>query len=173
MKTKTRSVRLLFDHLMADTPRPFPKLREKLDAPKEAGVYVIYDRKGKVDHVGESTSIAGRLRGHMSNASSYVNKSLAGRGARLRHGYKFRCLKVVEPRERMLLQALAIGILCPRHIGARISNRDTTASSIPLQGSFRTQCGRGKWRFEAVQVNPGWRLSFRKGPCGRFGQAKT
>jgi hypothetical protein len=125
----------MFEHLMADARRPFPKLGEKPDAPKEPGVYVIYDRKNQVDHVGESTSIAGRLRGHVSNASSYVNTSLGGRGDRLRRGYKFRCLKVKNPRERMLLQALAIGLLCPRHIGARIL---PSAHKVVKKGAKKT-----------------------------------
>lgn len=119
---EARRIQLLFDRLMRQAPKAFPKLKAKLDAPELAGVYVIYDSAGQVDHVGESTSIAGRLRGHMGNASSYVNKSLKGMGSQLRDkGYKFRCLAVERPRERMLLQSLTTGLLCPRHIGDRVS----------------------------------------------------
>lgn len=116
---EARLVGVLFDKLIAQGQKPFPASRKKLDAPEEPGVYVIYDPDGNVDHVGESSSIAERLRGHMGSSSSYVLKSLDGIGSQLRTGYKFRCLPVPEPRKRMLLQALAIGMLCPRHIGDR------------------------------------------------------
>jgi excinuclease UvrABC nuclease subunit len=114
-------IRSLFDRLMRDTRKTFPERFSKdLHAPKEAGVYVIYTPSGKVDHVGESTSIWGRLRGHMHANSSYVNNHLDGDGRRLgEKGYKFIYLRVRKPRERMLLQGLAIGRLCPRYIGDR------------------------------------------------------
>jgi hypothetical protein len=59
------------------------------------------------------------LRGHMGNASSYVNKSLDRMGSRLRGTYKFRWLAVEDPRRRMLLQSMATAQLCPRHVGDR------------------------------------------------------
>jgi hypothetical protein len=99
--------------------KTFPVLHQKIDAPQKPGVYIIYSPRGRVEHVGESRSIAGRLRGHMGNSSSYVNKSLRRRGAQLRGAYRYRYLTVVSPRRRMLLQAMAIGQLCPRHLGDR------------------------------------------------------
>ena len=119
-----RRIKALYGKLHNIKREVFPKeRRQPLNAPEEAGVYVIYDPKGKVDHVGESTSIARRLRDHMGARSSYVIKSLNNDGSQLRSKrYKFRCLPVSTPRQRMLLQALAIGLLCPRHIGDRSLN---------------------------------------------------
>ena len=112
-------IKALFRELVRQPLRTFPALRGVMDAPADAGVYVIYDPKGRIEHVGESASIAGRLRGHIANASSYANTSLGGMGHRLRNAYSFSCLAVDQPRKRMLLQSLAIGLLCPRHIGDR------------------------------------------------------
>lgn len=119
MHREQKQIKRLFAKLKIEPRRKFPLFRQKLDAPEAPGVYVIYDQYGKIEHVGESTSIAGRLRGHMSNASSYVNKSLEGDGTRLRGIFWFRCLPVGNRRRRMLLQAFTIGHLCPRHIGDR------------------------------------------------------
>lgn len=110
----------LFHKLKKQPTKTFPARRQKLEAPKEPGVYVIYSPGGKVEHVGESRSIAGRLRGHMGNSSSYVNKSLGRRGAKLRGAYSFRYVVVSDLRCRMLLQAMTTGQLCPRHIGHRL-----------------------------------------------------
>jgi hypothetical protein len=123
LMSEAQEIRELFDKLVGETERTFPALGQKLDAPELPGVYVIYSPEGIVDHVGESTSIAGRLRGHMGNASSYVNQYLKHMGSQLRGAYKFRCLPIDNSRQRMLLQALAIGLLCPQHIGDRAKDR--------------------------------------------------
>lgn len=109
----------LFRELKKQPIKKFPALHRKVDAPEKPGVYVIYNPKGRVEHVGESGSIAGRLRGHLHSNSSYVNRSLKRAGGRLRKGYSFRYLTIAKSRHRMLLQAMAIGQFCPRHIGDR------------------------------------------------------
>jgi hypothetical protein len=67
---------------------------------------------------GRGSLIAASAAGHhLHNASSFTAKYPDGHGARLRGGYTFRCLAVKEPRRRALLEAYAIGFLCPAHIG--------------------------------------------------------
>ncbi len=111
---------------LCDAPlKAFPKSREYLDAPKERGVYIIYGPRGTVLHVGctprANGGIAQRLRDHMASQSSFTQKYFDGpknkKGAKLRGTHSYRCLVVKNPRKRALLEALAIGHLCPKHIG--------------------------------------------------------
>jgi hypothetical protein len=99
----------------------FPEARARLDAPPKQGVYVIYSPRGKVLHVGRTPKarggIAQRLRNHLQAQSSFTIKYLDSEGAKLRRGYTFQCLVVKDPRQRALLEAYAIGRLCPAHIG--------------------------------------------------------
>jgi hypothetical protein len=46
-----------------------------------------------------------------------VRKKFNGDGSRLRGRYKFRCIVVRSDRQRALLEAYAIGFLCPAHMG--------------------------------------------------------
>jgi len=90
-------------------------------APSKQGVYVI--RKGQVVlHVGRTVGgkngLRQRLKNHLYGSSSFTNKYLNGKGAvlRKRHTYQFLMVKKNE-RLRSLLEAYAIGMLCPKHIG--------------------------------------------------------
>ena len=99
----------------------FPRPRERLAAPDKKGVYVIYSMDERVLHVGSTPRARGgirqRLQNHMASQSSFAEEYLGGKGSRLRATHKFRCLPVASPRQRALLEALAIGRLCPAHIG--------------------------------------------------------
>jgi len=72
-------------------------------------------------HVGSTPrargGVAQRLKDHLAARSSFVIKALDGKGSRLRQGYRFQYLFVSNSRQRALLEALGIGVLCPRHIG--------------------------------------------------------
>jgi hypothetical protein len=111
----------LFNELIRAPLKTFPARREQLAAPKQQGVYVIYSPRREVLHVGSTPKakkgIAQRLRNHMAAQSSFVRCYLDGDGSQLRSGYKFRCLVVEDQRFRALLEAFAIGHLCPAHIG--------------------------------------------------------
>jgi hypothetical protein len=114
-------IKSLFRKLAKAKLRSFPEAGERLDAPDEQGVYVIYSPRGKVLHVGRTyrgtRGLRQRLNNHLHASSSFTNGFLKGRGARLRAGYTFSLLAVPEPRQRALLEALAIGSLCPAHLG--------------------------------------------------------
>ncbi len=122
MKPEPEIVAALYGELMEAPLRTFPALWEAgLDAPDRQGVYVIYDPRGRVLHVGRTTSARGgisqRLRDHMANASSFTTQYLKGEGGRLRGRYKYRALAVGNRRHRALLEAYATGHLCPAHLG--------------------------------------------------------
>ena len=116
-----RTIKRLLAELLRGTRRPFPLQRERLQAPNGRGVYVIYNGRGIVVHVGRTPKarggIAQRLKDHMAAASSFTLQYLKGDGAKLRGKYYFRCLVVANPRHRALLEAYATGCLCPAHIG--------------------------------------------------------
>jgi hypothetical protein len=118
-----KEVEKLFTELMGAQIENFPKAGQALAAPDTRGVYVIIDPKKVVVHVGRTPSgkkgLRQRLQNHLSSASSFAEKypPLEGKGSRLRGGYAFRCLPVPDERLRALLEAYAIGHLCPAHIG--------------------------------------------------------
>ena len=126
MKNENRHIEELFKRLIRDTIFHFPKDGSTRDVgvPSKPGVYVIYsptDTTDTIVHVGRTQRARGGLRQrldeHLHGQSSFTDKYLRGKGSELRSGYKFRYLVVDNPRERGLLEALAIGKLCPEHFG--------------------------------------------------------
>ena len=119
----------LFDRLILAKPVPFPMERKSLEAPdKEHGVYIIRSPRGKVLHVGRTVRVKKCLRqrlcNHLYAGSSFTNKYLDGNGKKLRGKYTYAYLVVpdisnsdIGNRRRALLEALAVGTLCPAHIG--------------------------------------------------------
>jgi hypothetical protein len=112
---------MLFGQLCKQLKHSFPKPRRSLDATSKHGVYII--RKDKtVLHVGRTLrredGLDGRFNDHLHGSSSFTDKYLKGKGSILReNGYTYQYLEVEDPRKRALLEAYAIGILCPEHIG--------------------------------------------------------
>ena len=112
---------MLFDELCAQPKRSFPQYRQPLDASSKPGVYII--RKGEtVLHVGRTLrgrdGIHQRLKNHLHGSSSFTNEYLKGNGAALREdGYTYQYRELEVPRKRALLEAYAVGTLCPEHIG--------------------------------------------------------
>lgn len=121
MTSEQKAVKSLFAKLIRSPLQTFPESRGKLNAPAGQGVYVIYDPRGRVAHVGSTPrargGIAQRLRSHMAGASSFTRVKFNRDGSKLRGKYKFRCVKVSVKRHRAFLEAYAIGNLCPTHIG--------------------------------------------------------
>lgn len=123
MATKEAEViKSLFSKLILQPVLPFPRAREKLDVTTKRGVYIIYDKRGRVMHVGctprARQGICQRLKNHLAGQSSFVQTYLKKARHKLRGGYEYRCLAVRNPRHMLLLEAYAIGALCPEHIGS-------------------------------------------------------
>lgn len=116
-----QTLRRLFARLSAKKCTLFPPKNEKLMAPKKPGVYVIYSPRGRVMHVGRTTrgkqGLHQRLRNHLQGQSSFTAACFERDGSRLRKSYSYSCIEVADPRVRALLEAYAIGRLCPAHIG--------------------------------------------------------
>lgn len=99
---------------------PFPPAGT-LNAPTERGVYIIRDPEGCVLHVGQTprgkNGLQQRLRNHICGKSSFVRGHFDGEGSRLRSGCSYQYIKEEDPRKRALLESLAVGRLCPVHLG--------------------------------------------------------
>jgi hypothetical protein len=121
MKGEPKAVKAKLAQLLRSPMLPFPPAGERRNVLDLHGVYVIYDPKGRVAHVGRTVrgkrGLYQRLNNHLQGASSFVIKALDGKGSALRRGYKYRCLAVENNRLRAFLEAFAIGQLCPDHIG--------------------------------------------------------
>jgi len=112
---------MLFDKLCAQPKLSFPTFRQPLDAPSKLGVYIIRNEE-VVLHIGRTlrgrNGIHQRLKNHLHGSSSFTNEYLKGKGATLREdGYTYQYLALEDPRKRALLEAYAVGTLCPKHVG--------------------------------------------------------
>ena len=120
-KNEAREVCRLFSSLVKSNLHRFSKLRCQLNAPRSHGVYVIYNPKKTVLHVGRSIrgkqGLLQRIKEHLNNQSSFSTVYLRSMGRTLRKGYMYRYLPLASPRKRALLESLAIGLLCPKHLG--------------------------------------------------------
>jgi hypothetical protein len=120
-KQEHEKVKALFDRLVSAPKKTFPPSGGSLDAPNDKGVYLIESPEGKVLHVGQTPRARGgirqRLKNHLQGASSFVDVYFNNDGSRLRGSHTFRCLVIEDWRLRALVEAYAVGHLCPLHIG--------------------------------------------------------
>jgi hypothetical protein len=119
MNDESQEVKRLFCELCAQPKRLFE--RQPLDAPSKPGVYIICQGE-TVLHIGRTlrgrSGLHQRLKNHLHGSSSFTKEYLKGRGATLREGgYAYQYLELEDSRKRALLEAYAIGTLCPKHIG--------------------------------------------------------
>ena len=124
MKNELTKLKIKFKDLMQADYLKFPKIGQGLEAPVKKGVYIIFSPFKKILHVGctprAKYGLHQRLKNHLSGQSSFVEKYLKGNSNKLRKGYFYKFLIVHndrDDRERKLLEAYAIGQLCPEHIG--------------------------------------------------------
>lgn len=123
-KKESKSIHQLFQKLLKAKQTSFPPKYQRLQAPTEHGIYIIYDPTGRVVHVGRSLrrhdGLFGRLSDHLQTKSSFTKEYMKGKGSKLRDGYKFKYLAIPDPRKRALVEHLATGTLCPLHLGLGI-----------------------------------------------------
>jgi hypothetical protein len=121
MKGEPKAIKAKFSQLRRTASSLFPEAGVRLNVPDRHGVYVIYSPDGRVAHVGRTVrgkkGLQQRLNNHLHGASSFAVKALKGKGAKLRDGYKFRFTLIEDDRLRALVEAYAIGQLCPDHLG--------------------------------------------------------
>lgn len=118
------------DRLLAAPAHPFPDAGPPNEAPTERGVYVIRSPEGRVVHVGNTPrgkkGLRQRLNDHLRSTSSFSRAYCGGNGAILRGGYSYNYIVVPNPRERALLEARAIGTLCPEHLGTGLLKKESS-----------------------------------------------
>ncbi|HYN81831.1 MAG TPA: GIY-YIG nuclease family protein [Gemmatimonadaceae bacterium] len=114
-------IRKLFQSLRGASRFAFPRRRERIQAPDKHGVYIIFSPRGAVLHVGRTLrgkrGLRQRLKNHLHGSSSFTIQYLKGKGSRLRSGYEFSFIEISDARTRALLEAYAVGRLCPKHLG--------------------------------------------------------
>jgi hypothetical protein len=120
MKSEKTTIQKLYKNLTSQKRFAFPEKGKPLNVPCTHGVYII--RKGnKALHVGRThrgkKGLHQRLSNHLHGASSFAIKSLGGVGEKLRKDYTYQYLEVKSDRQRALLEAYAVGTLCPVHLG--------------------------------------------------------
>jgi len=113
---KPEAVRALFDKLMQERMHNFPRVGERWGVPAKAGVYIVYCSKGEVCYVGQG-NLRSRLGSHL-RYSEIVSRRF-GKG--LRKNGSFRFLMVDDERDRLYLEGLATGCLCPTGVGMRFA----------------------------------------------------
>lgn len=113
-------IKLLFKELIGSETYSFPE-NGKLDISCSLGVYVIYDPDDIIVHVGRALSgkkgLCQRLNNHLAGKSSFVKKYLDKDKFVLRRGFRFKFISIENNRTSALLEYLAIGCLCPLHLG--------------------------------------------------------
>ena len=121
MKNERSTIHSQYDRLLEALCTPFPLARERLEAPDAHGVYVIRSPRGKILHVGRTVrgknGLRQRLNNHLHGSSSFTRQYLHGEGKRLRGKYTFAFVLEANARRRALLEAYAVGNLCPAHLG--------------------------------------------------------
>ena len=98
----------------------FP-VRGKINVSEKHGVYIIYNPKNEVLHVGNTPSgrkgLNQRLYNHISCTGVFYEKYLEPNKIKMRGTHKFKYLEVDNIRHRALLEAYSAGKLCPLHFG--------------------------------------------------------
>lgn len=121
MKGEPATIKAKLKQLRKSPLLHFPEAGDRLTIPHLQGVYIIYDPKGRVAHVGRTIrgkrGLHQRINNHLHGRSSFVIKALNGKGATLRQGFKFRFIAIENSRLRALIEAFAVGQLCPDHLG--------------------------------------------------------
>jgi hypothetical protein len=121
MASEFAQIRKFAERLRRAHRHPFPTAGRGLSCPPQHGVYLIFDRAGRIAHVGRTTrtraGLLDRLRAHLQGRSSFVVSHLKGKREVLRRGYSYSWVEVNDPRLRALVEAYATGLFCPSHIG--------------------------------------------------------
>jgi hypothetical protein len=128
---ESRIVLQLYRQLLNEAPHPILDRNFSRLITSEHGVYVIRNSEGVPVHVGTTKSgemgLSQRLGDHLCGTSSFARNFLSRSNDKLWNGYTFQCLAVADARQRALLEALAIGRLCPLHLGTGGKRKDRFA----------------------------------------------
>ena len=116
-------IKELYEKLVNSKSLPFTNKGESVKVSVNQGVYFIQN-DSEVLHVGNTVRGKGglnqRLNNHRTGTSSFRKNYLKPNGIKLNSNFNFKFIELENPRERMLLQALIIGKLCPAYIGTGV-----------------------------------------------------
>lgn len=113
-------IKELFNTLINSELYKFP-IAGKVVVSKDQGVYIIFNSESCAAHVGNTVrgkeGLNQRLNNHLKNQSTFAQKFISPNNYSLRSEFRYQYIVVPSARDRALLQALAIGLLCPLHLG--------------------------------------------------------
>jgi hypothetical protein len=120
MESEHEAIRHAFRELECAARHPFPTTRDDLaSVPTDPGVYVIRS-SDTVLPIGNTPrgreGLRQRTKNHLNGRSSFVRAFFGGDAAKLKN-CTLQWLIVPVPRLRALLEAYAIGMSCPAHLG--------------------------------------------------------
>jgi hypothetical protein len=122
---ESKIIKRWYEKLTTSELHPIPE-KGRVEKSTKQGVYIIYDINYCVLHVGRTNGgkngIDQRILNHIRNQSSFSKLYMRPNGISLRNSSQFRFIEIDDPRIRSLLEALAIGLLCPLHIGTGVKN---------------------------------------------------
>jgi hypothetical protein len=114
-------IKTLYRRLLWRKPLRFPNAGEHLSVTDKHGVYIIYGPRKQVLHVGRTLrgrkGLRQRLNNHLHGSSSFTARYLRGKGSKLRGSHSFAFVEISNARTRALVEAFAVGNLCPKHLG--------------------------------------------------------
>ncbi|MDY2586790.1 GIY-YIG nuclease family protein [Winogradskyella aquimaris] len=123
--TESENVKTLYDNLINAQFYSFPLLG-KVSVSVKQGVYIIYGSNNKVLHVGKTSraknGLNQRLTNHLRAQSSFSKAYLIKNGIDLRQIGSYKIIEIEDSRMRTFVEALAIGKLCPAHVGTGAKN---------------------------------------------------
>ena len=107
----------LHKELLNSEKHPFTPKGTAVKVSDKHGVYIIYSPNDEVLHVGISINLNKRLNEHRNIKSSFSRNYLKPKSIDLSKSYMFKYIEVENSKERAFLEALSIGLLCPKYIG--------------------------------------------------------
>lgn len=114
-------IKSLHQELINSKKHFFPQKGTGVSVSEKQGVYIIYSANNEVLHVGTTkrgkNGLNQRLNNHRNGSSSFSKKHLKPNNMKLSDGFMFNYIEVENGRERALLEALTLGLLCPAHMG--------------------------------------------------------
>lgn len=121
MTRELESIKRKFRALMRAERIVFPMSRGRISAPTTQGVYLIFGPRGRVLHVGRTVKgrngLRQRLKNHLQGQSSFTWSMFDKQGEMLRGTHSYAFIEEPNDRRRALLEAYAVGNLCPKHLG--------------------------------------------------------
>jgi excinuclease UvrABC nuclease subunit len=124
-----KKIKKLFKKLCKSEGVLVPK-EGRIELPETEGVYLLLNKKDEVLLVGKTEGGKGGLRSRINSqlfgASPFRKMYLLPSGTDIRKKHYVHCLAIESERDRILVEAYAMGKLCPEFIGMKLAEEVTS-----------------------------------------------